>query len=82
MVITWSQKLTPGGHVLRAETEVADGHLEIEAVFTNIAVETEDPLSPPEVVGSTCTQRRAWINGHLVLDPAYAQQLLDEAIRP
>jgi len=81
MVITWSQKLTPGGHVLRAETEVADGHLEIEATFTSVYIEGEVP-GEPEWVGQVATERRAWINGSLVLDPAYAQQLLDEAIRP
>jgi len=79
-MITWNQTQTPGGHVLRAEAEVADGQLEIEATFTSVYIEGDVP-GEREWVGQVCTERRAWINGSLVLDPAYAQRLLDEAIK-
>lgn len=80
-MITWNQTVTPGGHVLTARAEVADGHLVIEATFATVYIEGDVP-GEREWVGTTCTERRAWINGSLVLDPAYAEQLLTEALRP
>lgn len=75
MVADFQQIGINGGHLVIMDAEVADGHLQIETVWEHVIGEDL------EVAGSVITRRTAWINGHIVLDPDYAQQLWAEATR-
>ena len=69
------QESIPGGHLVIMDAEVADGHLQVITTWEHVIGEEL------EVAGSTCTLRTAYINGHVVLDPDYAQQLWAEACK-
>jgi hypothetical protein len=67
------QHPTAGGHELRGEADLADGHARFLLVFENIE---DDHLG---VVGSHLTGAEVWLNDCLVRDPGFADQLYQEA---
>lgn len=74
-MVKFQQIGTNGGHLVICETEVADGHLQLVDSFQHIYGEDA------EVAGSQHVLRTVYLNGHMVLDPDYAQQLWAEACR-
>ena len=73
------QVTTPTGHLVTVEAEVGDGHVVIESTWQTLFAESgpDDRIA----TGSVCTQRVAYINGHVVLDPDYARRLWEEVLR-
>jgi len=67
------------GHLLTAEAEVADGHVELIAAFENVYIEGDEPGSR-ELVGCVCTGRTVVLNDIRVLDPERARVLWAEAV--
>lgn len=74
MTLRWHRTEIHGGHVEVAEADVKDGKVIFTAYFEHIYADAFTP------VAEACTSRQATLNGSLVKDPKYAQQLLDEAM--
>ena len=70
---TLTQHPTAGGHELRGEADLADGHARFTLIFTTI---TDKHLG---VVGSRLTGAEVWLNDCPVKDPQLADRLYQEA---
>ena len=74
MTLVWNRTPIAGGEVAVAEAKVADGTV----VFCRYYQHLQDEWFEPVAV--VCTSQSATLNGGLVMDPKYAQKLLDEAM--
>ena len=68
------QLAIPGGHLIVADADVADGHAHFRLTWTDVT-------SGNQVVDSVLTKRDCWLNGGLVKDPQRALALWQEAMR-
>lgn len=73
MALSWNRTPIAGGSVEVAEADVADGHVMFIRYYQTIFADCFEP------VGAVCNLQTATLNGGLVCDPSYAQQLMDEA---
>jgi hypothetical protein len=74
MTLQWDRRPITGGSVSVAEADVADGHVLFAFYYQVLADEWFEP------VAEVCNGQSATLNGCLVKDPGYAQQLLNEAM--
>lgn len=74
MALQWNRTQIAGGEVAVAEADVADGKVIFTRYYQHLADEWFEP------VATVCNGQSATLNGCLVKDPHYAQQLLDEAM--
>ena len=68
MTLVWNRTPIAGGEVAVAEAKVADGTVVFCRYYQH------------QPVAVVCTSQSATLNGGLVMDPKYAQKLLDEAM--
>jgi hypothetical protein len=65
-----------GGHGIRWEADVADGHLMAEQSWLHVLDEGGN-----QVLDAVEVQRTCWLNGAMVRDPELARRLFDEVMR-
>jgi hypothetical protein len=70
---TRTRQMTPGGKTDTWEADLPDGHLTVTDEYQ--AVIHDEPV----VVAYVCTRRTARLDGELLLEPARAQHLADQA---